>query len=362
MRYLSWLLAVGLCACSGTASTDTDDVDSQSEGTDTEGSDTETDLGPCSEPVVLFEQYEGATQDVTSYFESGDYFTLGVPGVLKVCPGTWYARVLLRADIDVVGLGDSPSQTVLSAGWTGTIIDVSGPNVKVTVDNLTIERGDSKDVDHNSGGGGIYCEQQGEISVNNVVFSDNRANDGSAIYVRDCTLIVSKSSFLNNNSEDDGGAITMWRSTGTFDDITVKGNSALDGGGMALFESQVTMSNSTVSENKASNFGGGIWGSASDLTFTDVTVSDNVNDGRDYGGGLIVYGSAELTRVTFEGNTAALGGGVYVYYDSVVHGSSCNFSHNSPQDIYAASESGGQSLAAGNNFSFDCADSKCRVR
>ena len=94
MRHLTWLFCVVLVGCSpaddsGPTEADTDtDTD-----TDTD-SDTDTDTeGPCLERVVTFEPTNGGAQDVTSFFETGEYLTLGIPGTLSVCPGTWFSRV-----------------------------------------------------------------------------------------------------------------------------------------------------------------------------------------------------------------------------------------------------------------------------
>ena len=45
----------------------------------------------------------------------------------------WFSRVLVRADVEIVGLGELPKETVLSGGESGTIIDIAGPDVTVSV-------------------------------------------------------------------------------------------------------------------------------------------------------------------------------------------------------------------------------------
>lgn len=357
------MLLFAAVACTGSGDTESGDteVDTTTDSTDSTD-DTDPGEGPCATPRVTFTQSDGSKQDVSSFFSSGDYLTLGVPGTLEVCPGTWFARVVLRANVDVVGLGTARGDTVLSGGESGTILDIAGPNVTVNVRNVTLDRGAGLDVEHNSGGGGLYCEQQGKVVVRQVDFTNGVANDGAGLYVRDCDLDVEDARFENNVSEDDGGAITMWSSTGRFKDITVTDNEALDGGAMALFDSTVSVEDAQMSGNKAGNFSAGVWVYNSELTMTDVELSRNVNTGRDFGGGLIVQGKATLTRVSFLNNTAPEGAGVYVYFDGVVDGYSCNFSGNMRDDIFAAAPDGGESLNGGSGFSFHCSENTCKRR
>ena len=356
MFYRTFIICLCLLACKNPQNEDTDsDTDSDTDLEDTD------QVGPCATPTVTFQDSTGSSQDLTDYFLSGEYITLGLPGTITACPGTWFVRILLRADIEVIGLGENPRETIFSGGESGTILDIAGPDVRVTVDNLTLDRGAGLDVSHNSGGGAIYCEQNGHVDVTRVQFTNNFANDGAAMYGRNCVFTVSDTHFEDNVSEDDGGAVTLWDSSATFTDVTLKNNSALDGGAMALFNSELTASNMSVIGNRATNFGAGIWAYDSVTTLNDVTFDNNLSEGSDYGGGLIVFGTATLNRVSFNNNTAPLGGGLYVYYDGVVDGTNCSFNGNAPEDIFAAnySASGGESYMGSTNYSFRCAENTC---
>lgn len=351
------------------ACTDPETGDSQDSSTEVEDTqDTQdTDTGApdaCAEPKVTFESEAGQSQDLTDFFKSGQYFTLAQPGTVQVCPGEWFARVLIRANVDFVGLGTDRGETILSGGEQGTILDVSGPDVTVNLSNMTLDRGAGFDPDHNSGGGGLYCAQQGVVNVNNVAFTNHFANDGSALYARECTLDVSDSLFSNNLSEDDGGAVTLWNSTANFSDVEISGNTSLDGGGVALFNSTLTGTRLTVADNVATSFAAGMWVYESTVALTDSTFSGNSNSGAAYGGGLLVFGSAELTRVTFAGNTSPLGGGLFVYVNATVNGTDCTFESNAPQDIFAHDSTGsegkgGTSYTGSSSTNFSCAANSC---
>lgn len=336
-----------------------------SHSTDTADTDTPLDTsdpgtGPCATPAAIFTDEAGVETDLTEAMTTGEYTTLSEPGTLSVCPGTWFARLLLRADIEVVGLGDDRFETILSGGESGTILDVGGPRY-FTVRNLTLDRGAGLDVEHNSGGGGLYCEENGTVTVEDVTFSNGFANDGAGLYAMGCTVELSDTEFIDNLSEDDGGALTLWESTATLRGVTFQNNTALDGGAIALFSSDVLIEDSVIADNVSSYFAGGIWQYDSTLSLRDVTLSGNLNSGT-FGGGLWSYGSATLERVTFTDNTVSgTGGGLYVYFDSEVIGTDCDFAGNSPDDIWTDDygKSGGTSHAAGTGYSFHCATNTC---
>ena len=339
---------------------DTDDTDDTDETDDTDDTDETGTENPCIETTVTFEHEDGTLEDVTDNLLTGAYLTLDSPGRLLVCPATWYARILVRANVDVVGLGATPADTVLSGGESGTILDVAGPDVVLHVGNVTLDRGVGLDVEHNSGGGGLYCEGFGEVSVEDTVFSHNEANDGAGLYAEDCEVTVTRSTFVDNVSEDDGGALTLWYSNGTFDDVLFSGNVGLDGGAMAMFYSTATMHDATFEDNASGNFAGGLWVYNGTLQMSASSFSRNTNSGGD-AGGLLVYGSATLDTVSFDENSAMRGGGLFVYYESDVSGTLCDFSGNVPDDIYAPNyeEEGGTSYAAGAAYSFACDGNYC---
>ena len=314
----------------------------------------------CRDPVVVHRDGAGIDTDLTEVFLTGTYTTLDTAGTLYVCPRTWYARLLVRAPMVVVGLGDDPASTVLSGGESGTILDVAGPDGAVDVQNLTLDRGAGLDVDHNSGGGGVYCEAYGAVSTTDVVFSNNFANDGAGLYVEGCEVSLLRTTFVDNVSEDDGGAFTLWYSHATLDSVLFQGNGGLDGGAAALFYATAALHDVEFVENTSSHFAGALWAYETTLTMAGGEFRGNTNTGAE-GGGLLVDGELSLEGVAFSGNTAQRGGGLFVYYQAVVSGTGLSFDDNVPDDIYGAdySEAGGVSYEGGS--SLDCAANVCVV-
>ncbi len=355
------------CCGLDTGPTDTDaDADADADAdtdTDADG-DTDTDTTAAETcgggNVVLFEHEDGSRDDVTAGFLDGTYQTFDAPGRLLVCPGVWYARLLIRAPVDVVGLGADPSETTLSGGESGTVLDVSGKGNALTVSNLTIDRGEGLDKAHNSGGGGIYCEDFATVDVDGVSFTHNFANDGSALYATDCHVSVLQSVFADNVSEDDGGAVTLWYSEGVFEDVRMVGNVSLDGGAMAIFYSTASFTRASFEDNVATSFSGGIWVYYSDITMSQSLFARNDNP-TGQAGGLFVYGTAYLDRVNFTDNVARMGGALFSYYDATVQGTACDFVNNTPDDVYQAdyTSEGGVSYVAGSAATFTCEGNVC---
>jgi hypothetical protein len=351
-----FLLVGMLHGCGDKEPSDSGSPPADSGAPDDTADTTDTDTA-CT--TAIFTDEDGEQTDLTEAMTLGTYTTLSDPGTLAVCPGTWFARLLIRADVAVEGLGDDRGQTILSGGESGTILDIGGPR-QVTVRNLTLDRGAGLDVDHNSGGGGVYCEQNATVSIEDVTFSRGFANDGAGLYAVSCTVEITDTEFIDNLSEDDGGALTLWQSTATLSGVRFENNTGLDGGAIALFSSDVVIEDTVITDNTSGYFAGGIWQYDSVLTLRDVELSGNINTGGD-GGGLLASGTTTLERVTFSDNAAGEGGGVYVYFDTELTGTDCDFEGNSPQDIWVDdySEAGGVSMDAGLDYSFVCSGNAC---
>lgn len=359
INYVGAMLMVLMMACPS-PKCDADCPDTGPETVDTEDTG-EAYTGPagCETPHATFKPSSGAAVDMTAVMTAGTYTTLDQPGVLEVCPGTWFTRLLIRADVTVKGLDTTPDTTILSGGESGTILDLAGATL--TVENITLNRGAGLDVEHNSGGGGIYCEGNGTVLVEDAVFSENFANDGPAIYTQYCSLEVRDTLFIDNLAEDDGGAVALWYSDADIRDTIFQDNEALDGGALALFYGELYVADTSVMNNSSKNFAGGFWTLESDVTVLDSLFEGNVNAPGTQGGGMLINGSASLNRVTFRDNGAPRGGGIFVYWEADVLGTNCSFSGNSPEDIFSAdySPEGGVSHSGSDDFSFFCEKNAC---
>jgi CSLREA domain-containing protein len=138
-------------------------------------------------------------------------------------------------------------------------------------------------------GGGIF--NYGELALNGGYLAGNTVHlHGGGIWNWDGELTIDGVTFENNSAEDNGGAIVNnWYGSLTVAGSTFNNNSA-DLGGAILNDngSTLTLENSTLSANTAIYEGGGIFNTIGDAAST-----------------------VEMSNVTFYGNSAGSGGGIY---------------------------------------------------
>ncbi|HEY7116327.1 MAG TPA: choice-of-anchor Q domain-containing protein [Tepidisphaeraceae bacterium] len=190
----------------------------------------------------------------------------------------------------------------------------------------------------NGAGGGLFAggPGAGDISLNDMVFTDNRAAGfGGGIYVtNDHTLTIRNSKITGNTAAGGGGIFFFAGGSLVMENTTISGNTALQttsgGGGGLYFAGTVTAAppagympgtllirNSTFSSNNSARVGGGIMvdGLIGALLVQNSTVSGNT--AATLGGGLGgASGSGDITvqNSTIAGNTASgtstlMGGG-----------------------------------------------------
>jgi autotransporter family porin len=138
------------------------------------------------------------------------------------------------------------------------------------------------------------------------------SGDGGAIY-NDGLLTVSDSKFTSNYASEDGGAIYS-DTTATISDSTFIGNSSADAGGaIAQSTAQLNLNNSTFQRNavRPGGQGGAVSLSDAKATMDDLVFSANLAP-QGEGGAIYSGAMAEVTQASFQGNTAADGGAVYV--------------------------------------------------
>ncbi len=164
-------------------------------------------------------------------------------------------------------------------------------------------------------GGGID-NNGGTITIsNNTIFDHNAANYyGGGIY-NEGTLIISGTTFINNEANYGGGISCDNNTNLEITDSTLRGNFGFyRGGGIdASTGSSLILSNITLSENFTEEVGdgGGIFLEIdASLEMTNCTLSGNMSNN---GGGI--YNNADslyITNSTFSDNQAAVdGGGIY---------------------------------------------------
>jgi hypothetical protein len=183
--------------------------------------------------------------------------------------------------------------------------------LQVGINGLTIAGGLATASGKNYGGGLLNF---GTLSLNNDVFTGNKAGSsgGGAIY-NDGAITLAGSTFTSNSvtSGGPGGAIQN-ASPGTLNisNCSFTQNSGTGGAsGAALANSgKLTISGSTITGNSADSNAGGIYNSSEGTLNVSTSTIANNTSGSD-GGGIDNDGAATVTGSTLSGNSAGSEGG-----------------------------------------------------
>jgi hypothetical protein len=171
------------------------------------------------------------------------------------------------------------------------------------------------------GGGGAWITAD-NITVTNSTFSENQADVGAGIFAlaRE-SLTLTSLTVSNNNATELGGGLVTGGSNIAISDSVVSGNQAPEGiiGGAYIASTAgensgtVSVTNTRISDNTSALVGGAfIVGYAEDFkpSLDRVTVTGNVaTDPPDPStlyssvGGLLLFGSAEISNSTISNNT-----------------------------------------------------------
>ncbi|MGB3294943.1 MAG: LamG-like jellyroll fold domain-containing protein [Phormidesmis sp.] len=225
------------------------------------------------------------------------------------------------------------------AKYNASALRVMGSNAKITVKNSEFR-------DNVAGiGGAIWARDNADVTILNSKFSGNRSTEwdhpsaGAVVVFTKSKLTIKGSEFINNKGVS-GGAVTAIFTELTVEDSFFKGNQSTRWGGAVHVDGasvpaqeryysgkeprdtvggNVAISNSRFEDNRSAGFGGAvsIWGY--DQDFVTIDKNDFINNqvtlrgSNAKGGALWVSGKLVTIRDTnFIGNSSDLeGGGVY---------------------------------------------------
>lgn len=200
----------------------------------------------------------------------------------------------------------------------------AAPGGVVNISDLTLTRG----LNRSWPGGGALLLDGAKVSLTRVTVSQSRTQDdgragGGAAYVGSSSLTAVDSTFEDNSSTTNGGAIRSdYGSIGeefsyvSIQDSILRRNSAAYGG--AIFGARrIEVVDSTITDNSATQLGGGMYvGYSFHHTITNSTISNNTavkGGGILAGGGLWYKGMLTVRGSTITGNAATSGEGDGIY-------------------------------------------------
>jgi predicted outer membrane repeat protein len=229
-------------------------------------------------------------------------------------------------------------------------------------------------------GGGVYSTQAADIVLQDVTITNNTAlqsNGGGAFFVQDVSPALTNVTITGNSAVGawafGGGISCADNANVSLIDVIISDNSVgnpgadlVYGGGIECQQSDMILENVIISGNSAVGssewvYGGGIIITSSDPILNNVEITDNTAE---YGGGILCweFGTSpdpELTDVTFSKNIANVdGGGLYCLGDCNPALLNCILWNDAPQEIaagkFSTDASGISSIRGVYVVEFDC--------
>lgn len=175
-------------------------------------------------------------------------------------------------------------------------------------------------------GGGIYST--GPMTLTNAGFNSNTATYGGAVANLD-TQSIQNSTFTLNTAQLEGGSVYNNGNLTISASGFYTGTSSQYGGAIQNFGS-VTMSGITFAGNTATSSGGAVYLARNGRAMIDTSTFTNNTATNDSGGGIYLFTGSSLSgsALTFNGNTAVLGGAVRSVAASTITISNSVFTNN----------------------------------
>ena len=215
-------------------------------------------------------------------------------------------------ELDVDGLVIEGNGNMIDGKGKSRIFIITGNNI--TLKNIIFKNGYAhKNYDNllNSSGGALLINHNIKLNVINCKFINNSSEDDGGAIDNKGELTIQKSAFNQNMAGHYGGAITN-RSKLTIIDSSIMGNKCpqknqCGGGAILNFRGDLTIRESLINGN-AGEMGGAIYNQDGDLTITESTFTNNTTNRGD-GGAIYNYGELTITKTTLNNNTARENGG-----------------------------------------------------
>lgn len=178
--------------------------------------------------------------------------------------------------------------------------------------NLNLSHCDISNNNSSSSGGGIHNTSATGLNIDQCTFSGNASGYGGAIYSDNGLVTVTNSDFTDNTATVQGGAMWIFRTSGTglnMTDSRIMSNTATNnGGGIYAVDAAVTLTNTILDSNSITNGWGGGMRVTGALTMKQCRVTNNTAFPGD-GGGMVIGATATIDNSTLSNNHSSIGGG-----------------------------------------------------
>lgn len=308
-------------------------------------------------PNILERIYgEGAVEDVFDIVPDGDKFDFGyLDKLIRECNGR---KIVLDHDVCLEKYEQSFYEGGIELDIDNLVIDGNGKTIdgvdksrifiitgkNITLRNIIFKNGHShKNYDNsfNSHGGAIKINHNLDLRVENCKFINNNSeDDGGAIYNNGGKLAVIESMLSENTANSYGGAIDnnggmLLISDSRFDGNTVNENHSC--GGAIHSEGTMEINRTSLKKNAVNgkySCGGAIH-STGVLKITQSVLSENAVDYQElycHGGAIYFNGKLTITESILNENTARDGGAINVDHGSELRITKSEFSGNTSVD------------------------------
>lgn len=180
-----------------------------------------------------------------------------------------YGPLVITDDVTIRGLGIY--STVVSAGQSERTLIVEG-GATVNLVDLQITGGET------DGNGGGLLVRNGNVTLDGVLVSDNRAQEGGGIALEQGSLTVLRSMIVNNVASGAGGGLLIAGGAAELTNSTLGGNQAETEGGAIANRGALKLTHTTVAGNEAAT-GGGVHNSANGTLANSLLAGNRATTG-----------------------------------------------------------------------------------
>lgn len=271
------------------------------------GSD-ETGTGTEENPFATLAK---ATEEMTSRYADYAFIISGAISTETISfNDTAISSSLSANSITISGATGSETDSISPKG-SSSIFVISTTRIPVLIKNITLKNGSGYAFTGKTLGGAVHVtSSSAEVSFSNVVFTENTADYGAAVFSNGI-VTFSNCTFTKNSAQKAGGALHN-EGTMIVEKCTISGNSSSEIAGGIYNKLSFTLKNTEISENTALS-GGGIYNSGTIEMDSNCTISKNSASTK--GAGIYNDGTFSTTGGTISENKFltedGIGAGIY---------------------------------------------------